>query len=74
MPWNGIERRSGFRGCPLTEQEFQDVATRAAEKAVEKALDHVYIEVGKSAIRALLLLVGAVGAAVLAWFNLAPKK
>lgn len=66
--WDGENRRK-TNGCPLSTEQFERIAEAAAEKAIEQAFERFYIEIGKSAVRAVLLALGAVAAAVLAWIG-----
>lgn len=49
----------------LTELQIDEIAERAAEKALE----HVYTEIGKSVVRKALWFVGAIALAVAFWFK-----
>lgn len=57
------ERRSGY--VSISEQDIENIAERAATKALEK----VYSEIGKSVVQKVLYLVGAVCIAVAAWVS-----
>lgn len=59
------ERRSGVW---LTEAQIEQIA----ERAKELALQQVYVEVGKSTLRAVMWIVGAALAALGAWLHLKP--
>lgn len=59
--YEGPERRSGT----LTDEQIEQIAERAAEKALEK----VYAQIGKSIVHKFLWLVGAASLAVLAWLK-----
>ena len=50
---------------PLTEEQIEAIAERAANKALEK----VYAQIGKSVIHKFLWLVGAASLAVFAYFK-----
>ena len=50
---------------PLTEEQIEAIAERAANKALEK----VYAQIGKSVIHKFLWLVGAASLAILAYFK-----
>lgn len=56
-------RKSAF---PLTDDQIEEIAERAAEKAVQKMTDQIYLEVGKGVVKKALYLVGAfiVGAGI----------
>ena len=58
--YEGPERRS-----PLTDEQIELIAERAAEKALEK----VYASVGKSIVNKILWLVGATALAAFAYFK-----
>ena len=61
MDYQGPERRSGT----LSDEQIEQIAERAAEKALEK----VYAQIGKSIVHKFLWLVGAASLAVLAWLK-----
>lgn len=50
---------------PLTDDQIDEIAERAAEKALEK----VYTSIGKSVVSKLLWFLGAASVAVAAWMN-----
>jgi hypothetical protein len=60
MAYNGPERRG-----PLSDEQIELIAERAAEKALEK----VYASVGKSVVHKILWLVGAAALAAAAYFK-----
>lgn len=62
MDYQGPERRASF---PLTEEQLEAIAERAAEKALEK----VYASIGKSIVQKFLWLVGAAALALAAWMK-----
>ena len=53
----------------LTDEQVEAIAKRAAEKALEK----VYEEVGRSAVRFALWVIGAGVAALVAWLGATGK-
>ncbi len=61
------ERR--VNGTSLTEAQIDIIAERAADRALEK----VYTEVGKSAVKFVLWVVGAAVLASLAWLGATGK-
>lgn len=61
-----IERRTN---AGLTEDQINNIADRAAERALEK----VYSEVGKSAVKFVLWVVGAAVLAALAYLGASGK-
>lgn len=50
---------------PLTEEQIEAIAERAAEVALEK----VYTHIGKSVVQKFLWVVGAGALALAAWMN-----
>jgi hypothetical protein len=60
MAYNGPERRG-----PLSDEQIELIAERAAEKALEK----VYASVGKSVVHKILWLVGAAALAAAAYLK-----
>ena len=56
--------------CPfLTEKDIDDIAEKAAEKAIEKLTSHVYQEVGKSVISKLTYIIGACAIGLYIWLK-----
>jgi hypothetical protein len=60
MDWPGTERRQFH---PLSEEQMDAIAERAAKKAI----DLVYQEVGRSVIKKILWVVGIGTVALLTW-------
>ena len=58
MEWDGVERRS-----PLTAAEIDLIAERAADKAIDK----VYLHIGRSVVQKALIILGAGIVAFVAW-------
>lgn len=52
---------------PLTEEQIEAIAEKAADKAVAKLTDHVYREVGRGVISKFLWICGATAAAAFLW-------
>lgn len=73
--WDGIERRKEnrpedcpFPECPpLTDSEIDQIAEKAAERAVAKLTAHVYQEVGKGVVKRLFWIVGALAVGLYLW-------
>jgi hypothetical protein len=56
--------------CPfLTEKDIDDIAEKAAEKAIEKLTSHVYQEVGKSVVSKFVYIVGALTLGLYLWMK-----
>lgn len=55
-----------IENSPLTDAQIEEIAERAATKAVQKMTDHIYKSVGKSVLSKLAYLLGAflVGASI----------
>ena len=47
------------RKSPILSEEQIEIAERAAEKAVEKMTNQIYLEVGKGVVKKALYLLGA---------------
>lgn len=60
--YEGQNRRTN---PPLTEEQIEDIAQRAATVALER----VYSQIGRSVLSKLMWLVGAASLAALAWLN-----
>lgn len=54
---------------PLTEAQIEEIAERAARKAVEKLTDNVYREIGKSVLQKFVYVVGAIAVALFLWLQ-----
>lgn len=51
-----IERR---KAPVLTEEQIEEIAEKAAEKAIAKLTNQIYMEVGKGVVKKALYLLGA---------------
>lgn len=63
--YNGPERRR----MPLSEEQIEAIAEKAADRAVKKLTDQVYREVGRGVISKFVWLVGAASIGVALWLN-----
>ena len=54
---------------PLTEAQIEEIAERAANKAVARLTDHVYREVGKNVVEKFVYVVGAISVALFLWLQ-----
>jgi len=52
---------------PLTEEQLDDIAERAAERAVQKVFDRISLEVGRSILRKSAYVIGALVLVAAAW-------
>lgn len=62
--YTGPERRARSH---MTEEQIDDIAERAAKKAVSEMTDMVYREVGKGVVKKVLFLVGAAVVGAVIW-------
>lgn len=62
----GPERRERVQ---LTEDQIDQIATRAATKAVEMMTASAYQEVGKRTVKGLLYIVGVLSVMALGWLT-----
>ena len=62
--YTGPERRSRLH---ITDEQIEDIAEKAAEKAIEKLTGDVYKAVGKSVVSKFLWIVGASAVGVWIW-------
>lgn len=53
----------------LTEAQLDEIANRAADRAVEKITTHVYQQVGKSILNKLMWILGALATAAYIYFH-----
>jgi len=51
----------------LSDEQIEEIAERAADKAVAKLTDKVYREVGKGILKKLIWILGALGSALYLW-------
>lgn len=65
------EHACGRRGnCPMMQDSaVEEIAEKAAQKAIEKLTSHVYREVGKSVISKLFYFVGAAAIGLYLWLK-----
>lgn len=54
---------------PLSDAQIEQIAEKAAEKAVAKLTDKVYRDVGKNVIEKLFWIAGVVAVALFFWFQ-----
>lgn len=54
---------------PLTEAQIEEIAERAANKAVAKLTDNVYREIGKNVLQKFIYVVGAIAVALFLWLQ-----
>lgn len=64
-PYNGPERRK----TPLSEAQIEEIAEKAADKAVAKMTSMAYQIVGKSVIEKLCYIVGVVAVGLYFWLD-----
>jgi hypothetical protein len=55
------------REVQLTDDQIEQIATKAAEKAVSMMTNQLYQEVGKSVVNKFLWVVGVAAVALAAW-------
>ncbi|MDD5688489.1 MAG: hypothetical protein PHE88_11740 [Elusimicrobia bacterium] len=77
--YDGYRRRvsdkleNDFMGCPrydkheLTDDQIEEIAERAAEKAIKKAKDDIYKDVGETVVGKFKWMVGAIVVGVFVW-------
>lgn len=63
--YEGQERRRA--PFPLTDEQIEQIAERAAEKAVKKMTEQAYQAVGKGVVSKLLYILGVLTLAGYAW-------
>ena len=57
-------------GCPyLTGEQVEEIAERAAQRALNKMADQVYREVGKGVVSKALWLIGVVAVGLAMWLK-----
>lgn len=53
----------------LTEDQIEEIAERAAERAMRKLTDHMYKQVGKSVVSKLFWIVGVISVGAYMWLK-----
>ncbi len=53
----------------LTEDQIEEIAERAAERAMQKLTDHMYKQVGKSVVSKLFWIVGVISVGLYLWLK-----
>ncbi len=53
----------------LTEEQIEEIAERAAERAMAKLTDHMYKQVGKSVVSKLFWIVGVISVGLYLWLK-----
>jgi hypothetical protein len=53
----------------LTEDQIEEIAERAAERAMAKLTDHMYKQVGKSVVSKLFWIVGVISVGLYLWLK-----
>lgn len=52
---------------PLTDEQVEKIAEKAADKAVAKLTDKVYLEVGRSVVQKIVYILGVTAVALFLW-------
>lgn len=68
-PYNGPERRYHLSNSNLTEDEMEEIAERAAEKAIAKVTQDLYTSIGKAVLTKVVWSVGVAWVALIIWLN-----
>lgn len=53
----------------LTEDQIEEIAERAAERAMQKLTDHMYKQVGKSVVSKFFWIVGVISVGLYLWLK-----
>ena len=53
----------------LTPDQIEEIASRAADKAIERITQHVYQQVGRSVINKLIWIIGSLAVGAYLWFD-----
>lgn len=67
-----LRREDDRAGCPyLTPEQMEEIADKAAERAAVRAVElmtnKIYMEVGKSVIKKVTIIIGAAAVALSIW-------
>lgn len=55
--------------APFTEEQIEEIAERAAERAMKKLTDHMYKEVGRSVVNKFFWIVGVISVGMYLWLK-----
>jgi hypothetical protein len=61
--------QSPFIPATLTEDQIEEIAERAAERAMQKLTDHMYKQVGKSVVSKFFWIVGVISVGLYLWLK-----
>lgn len=53
----------------LTDQQIEEIAERAAERAMKKLTDHMYKEVGRGVVNKLFWIIGVISVGLYLWLR-----
>lgn len=53
----------------LTEEQIEEIAERAAERAMKKLTDHMYKEVGRGVVNKLFWIIGVISVGLYLWLK-----
>lgn len=53
----------------LTHDQIEEIASRAADKAIDRITQQVYQQVGRSVINKLIWIIGSLSVGAYLWFN-----
>lgn len=53
----------------LTEEQIEEIAERAAERAMKKLTDHMYKEVGRGVVSKLFWIIGVISVGLYLWLK-----
>ena len=53
----------------LTHEQIEEIASRAADKAIDRITQQVYQQVGRSVINKLMWIIGSLAVGAYLWFN-----
>lgn len=53
----------------LTHEQIEEIASRAADKAIDRITQQVYQQIGRSVINKLMWIIGSLTVAAYIWFN-----
>lgn len=65
--YDGPDRRQPVQAMVLTDDQVEIIANKAADKAVEKLTNQIYVNVGKGVVKRFFYLLGAATVGVYLW-------
>ena len=66
---NNMTEQERRQSVLLTHDQIEEIASRAADKAIDRITQQVYQQVGRSVINKLMWIIGSISVGAYLWFN-----